>query len=201
MPYVSSQTSSAPGQAGPYGYLTRLRTPGRDTLVCLKYQLRPLLELAPDVPIPPVTKGTREMPGIGPKGPTPRTKRSEASDQKVRPLGPKGPTPLDYPLFERARELNSEREREEKRGGKRTAPTELFLLRPGITASKKRSMSARERWGACNGDFVVGDLLRHVLSRSRDGSDEPMLRQARPFAASRLSASHLRGIGCGWLGA
>jgi hypothetical protein len=133
-----------------YGYIARLRIPGQGTQINLIYQLRPALELAPDESGLPITRGTRKCDGVGPKGPTPRTKRSDPSDQKVRPLGPKGPTPL---LIEREeREISPE-------GGKAVASAPTANPPPWDPHQQEVINLATQRWGACNGDYFVGDLL------------------------------------------
>ena len=94
-----------------YGYLMRVRVPGRDTLITLTYQLRPDLVLAPDAPTQPVTSGSR---GVGRKLPSARKKTSDASEENFRALGRKLPTPPLFAHKECARELEREEEKEER---------------------------------------------------------------------------------------
>jgi hypothetical protein len=131
-------------------YITRLRIPGQHTQVMLTYQLRPILELAPDEHAAPVTRGTRDSAGVGRFCPTPRTKTSD-------PPGPKRPTPRTKTSDPSPPRKGGEKE---KRGESELPPLESCV--PQVWDSRQQEVIdlATQRWGACNGDSVVGDLLR-----------------------------------------
>jgi hypothetical protein len=115
---------------------------GAPCQITLTYELRPSLEMAPDVP---VARGSKHRSG----GCTHRTFTSGVDL-----------TPRSEPEASKTSALLLIQERELRERGGAAAPPQNPPPAPWNSREQEVVDLAAARWGACNGDFIVGDLLR-----------------------------------------
>ena len=123
------------------GYITRSRDLSRWGAPCqitLTYELRPTLEMAPNVP---VAKGSNRC--------THGTKTSHVVGTKTSHVVG---TKTSHPLLERL---------EEREKGGEPVPVSPKCDPPSWDSQQQEVIElATQRWGSSNGDYFVGDLLR-----------------------------------------
>jgi uncharacterized protein YdaU (DUF1376 family) len=125
------------------GYITRDRdhkTWGGPTQITLTYELRPTLEMSADLPI---ARGSKRACDRTKRSHVVRTKRSAASKTETVPL------------------LREIEERESSPEGGMVVDCASSGNPPSWDSRHQEVINlAVQRWGACNGDYIVGDLLR-----------------------------------------